>query len=71
MLCSGALRVRKPDPAVFRLALERLVWPADQTLFVDDRFANVQAARAVGLRAETVTDARSLRRALKRHRLVA
>jgi glucose-1-phosphatase len=69
VLCSGALRVRKPDPGAFRLALERLGWPADRTLFVDDRFANVQAARAVGLQAETVTDARSLRRALKRHRL--
>jgi glucose-1-phosphatase len=71
VLCSGALRVRKPDPAIFRLALERLGWQARQTLFVDDSFANVQAARALGLQAETVTDARTLRRALKRHRLAA
>jgi glucose-1-phosphatase len=70
VLCSGALRVRKPDPAVFRQALAQLGWEADNTLFVDDRFANVQAARTLGMAAETVKDARSLRRAFKRHGLV-
>ena len=67
VLCSGALRVRKPDPAVFALALERLGWEAAGTLFVDDAFANVQAARRAGLHAETVTDARSLGRVLRRY----
>ncbi|HRN61730.1 MAG TPA: HAD-IA family hydrolase [Luteimonas sp.] len=67
VLCSGALRVRKPDPAVFALALERLGWEATGTLFVDDAFANVQAARRIGLHAETVTDARSLGRVLRRY----
>ena len=69
VLCSGALRVRKPDPAVFALALERLGWEPAGTLFVDDSFANVRAARGVGLHAETVTDARSLGRVLRRYTL--
>src|SRR5690606_5243940 len=64
VLCSGALRMRKPDPAVFGMALERLGWELAGTLFVDDSFANVQSARRVGLHAETVTDARSLGRVL-------
>ncbi|MGJ4802602.1 HAD-IA family hydrolase [Luteimonas sp. SDU82] len=70
VLCSGALRVRKPDPAVFLQALERLGWTAAGTLFVDDSFANVRSARTVGLHAETVTDARSLGRVLRRYALV-
>ena len=69
VLCSGALRMRKPDPAVFVTALERLGWALAGTLFVDDSFANVRAARSVGLHAETVTDARSLGRVLRRYTL--
>ena len=66
VLCSGALRMRKPDPAIFARALDLLGWEATGTLFVDDSFANVQSARRVGLQADTVVDARSLRRVLKR-----
>lgn len=66
VLCSGALRLRKPDPAIFAEALRRLGWDADSTLFVDDSFSNVQGARRAGLHADTVIDARSLRRVLKR-----
>ena len=66
VLCSGALRMRKPDPAIFAHALDLLGWRAAETLFVDDSFANVQAARKTGLQADTVVDARSLRRVLKR-----
>ena len=67
VLCSGALGVRKPDPAVFRLALERLGWERTDTLVVDDSFANVRSARKSGLHAETVRDARSLGRVLRRY----
>jgi FMN phosphatase YigB (HAD superfamily) len=67
ILVSGALSVRKPDPAAFARALERLGWEAGTTLFVDDKFANVQGARRAGLHADTVADARSLRRVLKRY----
>jgi len=69
VLCSGALRMRKPDPAIFRHALELLGWEAASTLFVDDSFANVQSARKTGLHAETVADARSFLRVLKRYGL--
>lgn len=67
VLCSGGLRMRKPDPATFAHALGLLGWEAETTLFVDDLFANVQGARAAGLHAETVTGARSLGKALKRY----
>nr|WP_295376510.1 HAD-IA family hydrolase [Pseudoxanthomonas sp.] len=69
VLCSGALQLRKPEPRIYTLAMERLGWDAARTLFVDDVFANVQGARGVGLHAETVSDAASLRQVFKRYRL--
>jgi len=39
----------KPDPAIYELCLNRLGEPAAQTLFVDDRAENLQAAESVGL----------------------
>ncbi|MCD7097659.1 HAD family phosphatase [Stenotrophomonas sp. MMGLT7] len=70
ILCSGTLGTRKPDPAAYRLALERLGADAAQTLFVDDLFVNVRGARAAGLHADSARDSRSLARLLKRYRLL-
>ncbi len=67
VLTSGGLQMRKPAPATFARALEVLGWDAGSTLFVDDLFTNVQGAREAGLHAETVSDARSLGKALKRY----
>jgi putative hydrolase of the HAD superfamily len=41
----------KPDARIYHRALESLGAPPDETLFVDDRVANVESARAVGLHA--------------------
>lgn len=46
----------KPDPAIYRLTLERLGVAAGEALFVDDRAENVAAAEAVGLRGLQFTD---------------
>lgn len=67
VLTSGGLQMRKPAPATFTKALDLLGWDAGSTLFVDDMFTNVQGAREAGLHAETVTDARSFGKALKRY----
>jgi len=66
VLCSGQLGGRKPDPQVYLHALQRLGWRADQTLFLDDLFVNVQGARRAGLHADSVRDARALGRVLRR-----
>jgi epoxide hydrolase-like predicted phosphatase len=48
---SSEVGVRKPDPAIFRIALARLGDPApERTLFLDDYEGNLAAARALGLR---------------------
>jgi putative hydrolase of the HAD superfamily len=49
---SAFVGMRKPDPEIYELTLERLGGPAPETcLFVDDIEANVEAARALGLSA--------------------
>src|SRR3546814_14825541 len=45
VLVSGAVRLTKPDPAIYRLPLERFALRAATALFVDDRPANVHRAR--------------------------
>ena len=45
--------MRKPDPAIYQLTLERLgdARRRTQCLFVDDNELNVEAARELGMRA--------------------
>lgn len=52
---SSSVGVRKPDPAIFTIALEQLGLPPEQTVFLDDYRANVDAARTLGLNAIEVT----------------
>ncbi len=48
---SGRVQLAKPDAAIFRLALDRFGVAPEDTIFLDDHPANVDAARAVGLHA--------------------
>lgn len=41
----------KPDPAIYRVALQRLGTLPEATVFVDDAERNVEAARALGIKA--------------------
>ena len=48
--------IRKPDPRIFTLALERLgVEDAERTVFLDDFDGNISAARALGMHGILVT----------------
>ncbi|MCW0437124.1 HAD-IA family hydrolase [Xanthomonas sacchari] len=51
----------KPEPAIFLHVLAQLGMAADEVLFVDDTAVHVEAARALGLRAERYVDAEALR----------
>ena len=46
---SHEVGMRKPNPAIYRLALERLGATADRTAFLDDIASNVAAAQTEGL----------------------
>ena len=49
IVISGEVGLRKPDPAIYRLAAQRLGLPPGQVVFVDDLAPNVRAAAAVGM----------------------
>lgn len=51
---SHEVGLRKPNPAIYRLALERLGAQAERTAFLDDVVSNVDAALSVGMRAVVV-----------------
>jgi putative hydrolase of the HAD superfamily len=55
---------RKPDPAAFRLPLAVTRHDPEQTLFLDDRPENVEAAEALGLRTLRVEEPERLREEL-------
>lgn len=46
---SHEVGMRKPNPAIYRLALDRLAVSASRTVFLDDLAPNVEAARGVGM----------------------
>jgi putative hydrolase of the HAD superfamily len=48
---SGFEGVRKPEPAIYELTLERLGVAAEAVLFLDDLEVNCDAARALGMQA--------------------
>lgn len=70
VLTSGALGLRKPDPACYHAACENLAADPALTLFIDNLFANVQGARTAGLMADTAHHGQSLRKVLKRFHLL-
>lgn len=49
VVISGEVGFRKPDPAIFRVALERLGVTAERCIFVDDEPAHLTAAAALGM----------------------
>jgi 2-haloacid dehalogenase len=61
IVISGALRITKPDPAIYRHLLERYALRAEDTVFIDDAPRNVEAASALGMRAIRFTGADALR----------
>jgi putative hydrolase of the HAD superfamily len=64
VVISGEVGLRKPDAAIYRLALDRLDVAPEETVFVDDAEPNLHGARAVGLATVLHTDAASTRAAL-------
>ena len=67
---SWELRVAKPSRQAYELAAERMGATPSQCFFTDDRPANVDAARSVGMAAHLFLDVDALRRALRAARLL-
>lgn len=64
IVISGEVGLRKPQAAIYELAIARLGIPAGRVLFLDDAEPNVLGARAAGLQALLHADAVTTRAAL-------
>lgn len=56
VVLSGEVGLRKPEPEIFLLSLERLGVAADQCVFIDDMVHNLEAAQVLGLTTVHHTD---------------
>ena len=53
---SSAVGVRKPDPRIYRMALDELGVAAEHSVFLDDAAGNIAAAEALGITGILVED---------------
>ncbi len=63
-LSSCYLGLRKPEPAIYRRAMDIAGRPAERILFIDDRAENVAGAITAGMKAIRFEGAEALRREL-------
>ena len=61
---SYQLGIAKPDPAIYRHTLGKLGTQPEETLFIDDKLPNVEAARALGIQAIEYSSVEQLREEL-------
>jgi putative hydrolase of the HAD superfamily len=64
IVISAEVGVRKPDPRIYRIALERISCRPAECVFIDDQLKNVEAARALGMCAVVFTGPAALWEAL-------
>lgn len=70
VVVSGDVKLLKPDPAIYYLALDRFRLQPARALFVDDRAINVEGAEAVGMKGHLFTTPEALRARLVREGLL-
>lgn len=61
VVVSGEEKLIKPDPAIFELTINRFNLNPTETLFIDDRLDNVQAAESCGMVGYHFTQPAALR----------
>ncbi len=71
IVVSGDEQLVKPDPAIYRLALDRFGLVPEQAVFIDDVPANVAGAASIGLSALHFIDEPTLRAELTELGLLA
>ncbi|MCD6356686.1 MAG: HAD family phosphatase [Anaerolineaceae bacterium] len=49
IIASCDVKLVKPDPALYKLALDRMGFKAEECVFIDDRQVNVDAAAGLGI----------------------
>lgn len=70
IVVSGEVRLIKPDPAIFRLALDRMSVDSDSVLFIDDHKPNIDSANTLGFITHHFRDPDALREDLEGYGLL-
>jgi len=65
LVWSYQLHIAKPDPAIYRHALQQLGTQPQETLFIDDKRINIEAAQALNIKALEFTTVKRLRQDLQ------
>ena len=60
IIVSGTEKLMKPDPAIYRLAIERFGIDPAGALFIDDVAKNIEGAESVGIAGHQFVDAATL-----------
>jgi len=63
---SAEVKLIKPDPRIFQLALQRLGTQAEETIFVDDRQINILGAEKLGIHSIHFKDNQQVVREIQR-----
>ena len=71
ILVSGEEGLKKPDPEIFHLSVQRFDLQPETTLFIDDSPTNIAAAASLGFTTHHFSAAAELRQQLVDHRLIA
>ncbi len=61
LVWSYQLGIAKPDPAIYQFVLEKLGTRPEETLFIDDKPVNIEAAHALGMQGIVFSDVKQLR----------
>jgi len=61
LVWSFQLNIAKPDPAIYRQVLKQLNTRPEESLFLDDKMVNIDAARALGMQAIQFSTVEKLR----------
>lgn len=64
LILSYEVGLRKPDPQIFKLALEKLETEPEETIYIDDKEENVEAARNMGINSILFQNSKQLKQSL-------
>jgi len=70
VILSGAVKVAKPDPAIYHATLNRVQREAEDCLFIDDSEKNIRAASELGFQTILFTSPEQLRKELSNKGLI-
>jgi 2-haloacid dehalogenase len=64
ILVSGEDKLKKPDPAIYQLILNRYGLVAEECIFIDDNLRNIEASRKMGIHSIHFKSPQALRQEL-------